>query len=282
MAEISVPKNTLDLVSIYPDKEWGYRLLGVFLSFCLILSLSLTAITIRDNVLAVQFDKFMNSVYKVSAKYGMYVEDVIVEGNNRTSYEDLIQAINLSENESILGVDIAKLQNKIEQLIWVKNCVVKRSFFPNNILVDIEERQVKAIWQYDNRYYPVDEDGNVLEVEDYEPDAPILILTGDGAPDKLSELLKVLATDEELAQRVKAAMYVSNRRWNLIFDNVNNGVVVKLPEEKFREAYQKIALLNKRQGIFKRKLTSFDVRYNNRIIVDIDKSAEDLMLKDRL
>ena len=47
----------------------------------------------------------------------------------------------------------------------------------------------------------------------------------------------------------------------------------------FDKAYQKIALLNKRQGIFKRKLTSFDVRYDNRIIVDIDKSVEDLMFK---
>ena len=60
---------------------------------------------------------------------------------------------------------------------------------------------------------------------------------------------------------------------------IKNGVVVKLPEKKFAEAYQKIALLNKRQGIFKRKLTSFDVRYDNRIVVDIDKSVEDLMLK---
>lgn len=142
-------------------------------------------------------------------------------GNRRTSYEDLIQALNLSENESILGIDIAKLQNRIEQLTWVRKCVVRRSFFPNNILVNIEERQVKAIWQYEGRYYPVDAEGNVIEVEEYEPDAPILLLTGDGAPHHLAELLKVLATDEELANRVKAAVYVSNRRWDLIFDNVN-------------------------------------------------------------
>lgn len=149
-----------------------------------------------------------------------------------------------------MGIDIAKLQNRIEQLTWVRKCVVKREFFPNNILVNIEERQVKAIWQYEGRYYPVDAEGNVIEVEEYEPDAPILLLTGDGAPHHLAELLKVLATDEELANRVKAAVFVSNRRWDLIFDNVNNGVVVKLPEKKFAEAYQKIALLNKRQGIF--------------------------------
>ena len=124
-----------------------------------LLSLALTAVTVRDNVIAAQFDKLMQAIYRISADHGMYVEDVIVEGNRRTSYEDLVQALNLSENESILGIDIAKLQNRIEQLTWVRKCVVKREFFPNNILVNIEERQVKAIWQYEGRYYPVDAEG---------------------------------------------------------------------------------------------------------------------------
>ena len=264
---------------VYTDREWAYRLTGVVVIFLFILSLCLIAVTIRDNVISAQFDKMMKSFYHFSSKHGLYVEDVIVEGNYRTSYEDLIQALNLSENESILGVDIDLLQTKIEQLTWVRRCVVKRSFFPHNILVNIEERKVKAIWQHEGRYYPVDEEGNVIEVEDYEPDQKLLVLTGEGAPHNLAELLKVLDTDEELKSRVRAAVFVSNRRWDLIFDTLSNGVVVKLPEKDFLKAYQKIALLNKRQGIFKRKLTSFDVRFDNRIVVDIDKSYFDMMLK---
>ena len=265
--------------AVYPEHEVGYRFTGLIMAFLVILSLSLVAVTIRDNVLINQFHQFMQTVYKISARYGMYVEDIIVEGNKRTSYEELVTALNLSDNESILGIDIAQLQTRIEQLTWVRSCVVKRSFFPNNILVNIKERQVKAIWQYEGRYYPVDAEGNVIEVEDYEPDAPILLLAGEGAPHHLAELLKVINSDEEMAHRVKAAVFVSQRRWNLIFDNPSNGVVVKLPEKDFDKAYQKIVLLNKRRGIFKRKLTSFDLRYPNRIVVDIDKSVEDLMFK---
>ena len=52
-----------------------------------------------------------------------------------------------------------------------------------------------------------------------------------------------------------------------------------MPQDNFEKAYKKIALLNKRQGIFKRKLTSFDVRYDNRIVVDIDKSTFDMMIE---
>ena len=265
--------------AVYPEHEAFYRFIGFLCAFLVVLSLVLTAVTVRDNVLGTQFHKIMQSVYKISAKYGMYVEDIIVEGNKRTSYEELVEALNLSDNESILGIDIAQLQSKIEQLTWVRSCVVKRSFFPNNILVNIEERQVKAIWQYEGRYYPVDTEGNVIEVEDYEPDAPILLLAGEGAPHHLAELLEVINTDAELAKHVRAAVFISGRRWNLIFDNPTRGIVVKLPEKGLAKAYKKIALLNKRRGIFKRKLTSFDLRYEGRIIVDIDKSVEDLMFK---
>lgn len=279
MTVISSKQLNMEEAAVYPEHEVGYRLAGFIGAFLIVLSLSLTAVTIRDNVLGNQFHKIMQSIYKISAQYGLYVEDIIVEGNVRTSYDELVEVLNFSDNESILGIDIAQLQSKIEQLTWVRSCVVKRSFFPNNILINIEERKVKAIWQYEGRYYPVDNEGNVIEVEDYEPDAPILLLAGEGAPHHLAELLKVLDTDKELAAHVRAAVFISERRWNLIFDNPSNGVVVKLPEKNFDKAYQKIALLNKRRGIFKRKLTSFDVRYDNRIIVDIDKSVEDLMFK---
>ncbi len=280
MTQTSIP-NQLKNSDLYvtPEPECWYRFLGIVGIFLITLSLCVTMVTIRDNVLSMQFNNLMQAIYKISSDYGMHIENVIVEGNKRTSYEDLIQALNLSENESILGVDIDKLQTKIEQLTWVKSCVVRRSFFPNNILVNIEERKVKAIWEYEGRYYPVDSEGHVIEVEEYEPDAPVLLLAGEGAPHHLAELLKVLSLDEDLSKQIKAAVFVSNRRWNLIVGNGGNGIVVKMPEKNFAEAYEKIALLHKRRGIFKRKLTSVDVRYDNRVVVDIDKSVEDLMLR---
>lgn len=268
----------LEETSVYPEHEAEYRLLGAVLAIAVMALFLLTAMTFRDKILAQQFDKIMQVVYQFSAKHGLQVDDIIVEGNRRTSYEELVQALNLSDNESILGVDIAHLQQQIEQLTWVRRCVVKRSFFPNNILVNIEERKVKAIWQYEGRFYPVDAEGNVIEVEDYEPDAPILFLSGEGAPHHLEELLAALAKDEELSARVKGAMFVSERRWNLILD-YPNGVILKLPEQNFDVAYQKIALLNKRNGIFKRKLTSVDLRYDNKIVIELDDSVEDLILK---
>lgn len=278
MVETSSKQLKLEETSVYPEHEAGYRLFGAILAITVMTLFLLTAMTIRDKILAQQFHKMMQVVYQFSAQHGLQIDDIIVEGNRRTSYEELVQALNLSDNESILGVDIAHLQQQIEQLTWVRRCVVKRSFFPNNILVNIEERKVKAIWQYEGRFYPVDAEGNVIEVEDYEPDAPILFLAGEGAPHHLEELLAVLSQDDELNARVKGAVFVSERRWNLILDHPN-GIILKLPEQNFAEAYQKIALLSKRNGIFKRKLTSVDLRYDNKIVLELDDSVENLMLK---
>jgi hypothetical protein len=56
-------------------------------------------------------------------------------------------------------------------------------------------------------------------------------------------------------------------------------VVIKLPEQNFDKAYQKIALLEKRNGIFKRKLTSVDLRYDNKMVIELNDSVDGLMLK---
>ena len=105
----------------------------------------------------------------------------------------------------------------------------------------------------------MDEGGNVIDVEDFEPDGKILLIAGENAPNHLVELMKVVETDKELLSKLKAAVYVSNRRWDLVFSKDGSGLVVKMPQDNFEKAYKKIALLNKRQGIFKRKLTSLDV-----------------------
>ncbi len=261
---------------VYPPKEWVYRLLGIFLIFLCLLSITLICNTIKENLVQNKYKKLLNTVYYTTAQHGLAIENVIVDGNKRTSYNDLVTALALKDNENILEVDIATLQNKISSLLWVKECTIKRTFFPNNILINIIERKVDAIWQFNNKYYPVDSNGNVLEIENYTPDEPLIILTGDNAPEHLSQLVNVLNTDIELKSRVKAAMYISNRRWNLILDNVQNGITIKLPEKNFDIAYKKIANLNKSKGIFKRKLTSLDIRYNDKIIVDINKSVDSI------
>ena len=68
---------------VRPECEWGYRLMGVVVAFLIIFSCCFIAVTIRDNIIAVKFNQMMKDVYKFSAKHGLYVEDVVVDGNYR-------------------------------------------------------------------------------------------------------------------------------------------------------------------------------------------------------
>ena len=81
--------------------------------------------------------------------------------------------------------------------------------------------------------------------------------------------VKIIEKDAELFSRVKVANFVSKRRWNLIFDDVLNGITVKLPEEDVDTAWKKLVKLDKTRGILKRKLTFIDLRLKNKVIVKI-------------
>ena len=65
------------------------------------------------------------------------------------------------------------------------------------------------------------------------------------------------------------ARYVSKRRWDLIFDDVENGIIVKLPQENVEDAWKKLIKLDKTKGILKRKLTFIDLRLKNKVVVKI-------------
>ena len=97
----------------------------------------------------------------------------------------------------------------------------------------------------------------------------ILQIVGQGAPEHINSLLKIIENDKELFARVKVANFISERRWNLIFDDVLNGITVKLPEDDVADAWKKLVKLDKTRGILKRKLTFIDLRLKNKVIVKI-------------
>ena len=141
--------------------------------------------------------------------------------------------------------------------------------------IDIEERQVKAIWQINENFYPLDEDGKVIGA-DYQITEPILLIVGAGAPENFKNLLAALKDgDKDYIERVKVANFISGRRWNLILDDIHNGVTVKLPEDDIAKAWKKLVKLDETKGIFKRKLTIIDLRLPNKIVVKLRKGFED-------
>ncbi len=260
---------------IYAPVLWPYRLLGNLLLIGSIWLLTFGVITIRHNLVSKHIDSLLTELYNKTATVGWGLDDVTLEGRDKTSKDDVLHVIGLQRGDNILEIDLKAVCDKVKTLPWVKDASVSRRYFPNIIHISIREKKVKSIWQYQNEFYPIDEDGKIIET-DYVLQKNILQIVGLGAPEHINGLLKIIEQDKDLFYRVKVANFISGRRWNLIFDDVLNGIIVKLPEEDVEEAWKKLVKLDKTRGILKRKLTFIDLRLKNKVIVKISNKNSDM------
>ncbi len=262
-------------------REWPFRLAGNLFLLGVIFMLASVIITIKTNLIGRKLTDLSTEFYNYSAGLGFKIDDIVITGRDKTAKQDILNALQLSRETNILNLDLRDLQQKVEQLPWVRHAVVKRRFFPNIIQIDIRERQVQSIWQLDHKFRPIDGEGNVIEA-DYTPDHPILLIVGEGAPENITALMKSITDDQNIFQRIKVANYISGRRWNIVLDDVENGITVKLPEKHIDEAWKKLLELNTTQGLLKRKLTIIDLRFPNKVIVKLGKMTpeERKKLKD--
>lgn len=262
-------------------REWPFRLAGNLFLLGVIFMLASVIITIKTNLIGRKLTDLSTEFYNYSAGLGFKIDDIVITGRDKTAKQDILNALQLSRETNILNLDLRDLQQKVEQLPWIRHAVVKRRFFPNIIQIDIRERQVQSIWQLDHKFRPIDGEGNVIEA-DYTPDHPILLIVGEGAPENITALMKSITDDQNIFERIKVANYISGRRWNIVLDDVENGITVKLPEKHIDEAWKKLLKLNTTQGLLKRKLTIIDLRFPNKVIVKLGKMTpeERKKLKD--
>lgn len=196
---------------------------------------------------------------------GLRVEEIYVEGRNRTRAEHLLAALQIERGDPILGFDLAQAKARLEGLAWVKTATVERRL-PDIVHLRIEERQAVALWQHKGKFMLIDATGHAIadDIDDY---AHLLQVVGDDAPAHAAELMALLATEPALAGRVKAAVWVSGRRWNLKLDDIARGIDVRLPEENTAAAWRRLAELNQEHDLLARKVTLIDLRLPDRLVL---------------
>ncbi|WP_096702470.1 cell division protein FtsQ/DivIB [Magnetospirillum sp. 15-1] len=211
---------------------------------------------VRDTGMA-----FLNS----TAEAGFQVADITVSGRRRTPAEQLVSALGARYGDPILGVDIAAARARVEALPSVRAAAIERRL-PGALHLSIVERQPVALWQTDSSFVLVDRDGHNIPgaIEGFE-DLPLVV--GDGAPARTDELFALLATEPELAARVKAAVRVGNRRWNIKLDDVEKGLEARLPELDTEAAWHRLAELEKTRALSGKQITMIDLRVPDRMVL---------------
>jgi cell division protein FtsQ len=196
---------------------------------------------------------------------GFTVQAVTLEGRNETAQREIVRMLGIKRGDLMLYVDVDEARARIEALPWVKSAEVRR-VWPDRVVVRITERSPVAVWQKDGAKTVIDADGHPIAGEDPDRFASLPLVVGQGAETAVASLLKLVATQPNLKSRVKIAVRVGERRWDLQLDNA---VEVRLPEEGAEAALAELVRLDREQNVLSRDIKAIDLRYPDRFIVKL-------------
>jgi len=198
----------------------------------------------------------------VSADAGFSIRSIHITGERRTPIATIAAALDLHENQSIFSADLAAARARLLALDWVSSADVVRRY-PDSIYVTIVEKRPFALWQAppdaagNARLAVVERSGGVITSQGLEAFARLPKLVGAGAPAAAAELVDSVQSHRAVSARIAAYEYVSQRRWNLI---LNDGVVVKLPEQDALAQVDALEKLIIDKGILERDISEIDLR----------------------
>lgn len=204
---------------------------------------------------------------RVGNAIGLPVQQVIIEGREKTPEGLLRATLGVSPGDKLLGFSLEAARARIEALTWVQSATVERRL-PGTVVVTLQERTPFAVWQNAGRFVLIDRKGDVVADQDPAKDAAAFatlpLVVGTGAPEAAATLLDTLRTYPELRSRVVAAVRVGERRWNL---RLQNGADVMLPEGQETAALAKLMELQASQSLLDRPLQVVDMRLGDRLVV---------------
>jgi cell division protein FtsQ len=198
-----------------------------------------------------------------AADAGLKLDQVVVTGRTRTQPDAILQALGVRQGGPILGFDPAAAKRRLEDLPWVRSATVERRL-PGTVRIALTERAPLALWQLDGRLAVIDRQGARIERAAPEAHAHLPLVVGPGAPDHAEKLIALLASEPEMNARVKAAVRVRDRRWNVV---LRNGVEVQLPAETPARAWSRLAAIERKHGVLQRDVRMIDMRLPDRMVV---------------
>jgi len=204
-----------------------------------------------------------DSIDRKIADAGYAVDEVRITGQRHTTLKQIRAVLALYDGQSIVSLDLAQMLTRVEALPWVKAATIIR-VMPDALEVTITEHQPAAVWQHDNRLYLVDGAGRIITDHGLEGFAKLPLVVGEGANEHLAELLVMRDHAPALFARVKSAVRVGNRRWDLNFDN---GVKIKLPEKGSELAWRRLNQYQNKQKILSKEVMVVDLRLDGKTIL---------------
>ena len=212
---------------------------------------------------------------------GLTVQSVRINGIRETETEDVLDAAAIWPDTPMPFFDASGARDRLKALPWVADATVRR-LFPSVVEIDVKEREPYALWSHDGTVSVVDRTGTVIDAPMPAAAGTLLMLAGEGAPARATEAVNIVGMVPEAAPRIRAAVLVGERRWDVVLDN---GILIHLPEATPEVALAEVMRLDREQQLLERAVVSIDMRLPDRMAIrmtpDASKDREEAIKKLR-
>jgi cell division protein FtsQ len=222
-------------------------------------------------------EKVTAQFYKTSAQDGFAVRDILVEGRKNADRDVLLGLIGAQRGDPIFAFDPGKARAALEKETWIESARVERRL-PGVIYVSIRERTPFALWQSQKKLRLIDPQGIVITdvAKDMARFRNLPLVVGEGAPKEAFALLDLMKAEPAVMQRLEAAMYVGDRRWDL---KLKNNITVRLPEDDLALALRRLGEAQEKDALLDKDMDTIDLREPRRMVIRTKPNAEALDYK---
>jgi cell division protein FtsQ len=205
----------------------------------------------------------------IARNIGFPISAVAITGQNGLTEAEILEASGINPKNSLAFLDVGQIRDRLRAVPLIKEASV-RKLYPDQVQIEIVERQPYALWQQDGQISIVAADGTVIDTMRDGRFADLPFVVGPGANTHLPDYLALLAQAGDLKSKIRAGVFVGERRWSLA---TTSGVEVMLPETKPEAALTALAALERDARILEKDVISLDMRLPDRLVARLSEEA---------
>lgn len=200
---------------------------------------------------------------------GFGVDNVTMKGLSHLREEEVLRLSGIDGRLSVPFLDVSEVRARLERVPLIRKASV-RKLYPNDIMIELEERTPHALWQRNGEVFVISADGTVIDFFQDERFSHLPLVVGEGANMRTDDYIRLLQMAGPLKKRIKAGTLNSGRRWTLKMDN---GLDIQLPETLAEQALTRLANLEKDQKILEKDIIAVDLRIGDRVVLRLTEEA---------
>lgn len=189
------------------------------------------------------------------------LESILVQGREQADRSSILASINVPIGTPMMSIDLQDVHLRLEQNPWVKMARVERHF-PHTLKISIKESAPIGRWQRNQEVVLLSDKGLAIPVSPQKHYDVLPLFVGVGANKEARALLALLKDYPTIKTGFSSAIWVGDRRWNLI---LHNGWTVRLPQKDKIKALQELEKTLNNKNIVKQNIEVLDLRIPGRM-----------------